>query len=265
MPIFMKQSKKYDKGILLLHGFSGAPESMGPLCEKLRLAGYKVRCPHLRGHGTTLEDMRKASWRDWLMDASHEYDELEKDCVHVAVGGLSLGGLIALHLASKKGADAVVAISTPIRYRLDMLAHLSSFIRFSKKIRKWPTKSKYVKSEIIGYDGFPEAKIYDLDRVNSIARGSLRRIKCPILTIQSKKDELVKRVSMQMIMDSVSSKVNEGVLLENSPHAATVGPEADFIAQRVLEFLERNLVGEKHSLLDIFKHREQKQGAVSLT
>ena len=53
-------------GCLLLHGFTGSPLHMRFLGEKLRDAGYTVYAPLLPGHGTSVEDMAKYGWKDWL-------------------------------------------------------------------------------------------------------------------------------------------------------------------------------------------------------
>ena len=44
-------------GVLVLHGFTGNPQSMRALAEAFAAAGFAVELPRLRGHGTTVEDM----------------------------------------------------------------------------------------------------------------------------------------------------------------------------------------------------------------
>lgn len=45
------------RGALVVHGFTGCPQSMRPLGEALAKAGFTVEVPRLPGHGTTPEDM----------------------------------------------------------------------------------------------------------------------------------------------------------------------------------------------------------------
>ena len=44
-------------GVLVLHGFTGNPQSMRGLAEAFAAAGFAVELPLLPGHGTTIDDM----------------------------------------------------------------------------------------------------------------------------------------------------------------------------------------------------------------
>ena len=43
--------------MLVLHGFTGNPQSLRPLAEAVADAGFTVDLPLLPGHGTAVEDM----------------------------------------------------------------------------------------------------------------------------------------------------------------------------------------------------------------
>ena len=45
------------RGALVLHGFTGNPQSMRGLALALADAGFSVEMPLLPGHGTQMEDM----------------------------------------------------------------------------------------------------------------------------------------------------------------------------------------------------------------
>jgi carboxylesterase len=239
------QEKKYDKGILLIHGFTGTPDNMRPLQDRFEWEGYKVANLPLKGHGTTPEDMRQANWRDWLSDSMREVENLQRECRKVAVAGLSMGGLIALIIAARMDVDAIVTISTPIRYRYELLAQFSPLIRFSNRIRKWPRASVNGTCMKIGYTAIPEAKLYDLHRLSMMAREQMQKVKCPVLVIQSKKDEVVRVASMDAILSGVSSNVKESILLERSPHTCVTGLESETVTTGAARFVNRVLGAEK--------------------
>ena len=44
-------------GALVLHGFTGNPDSMRGIAEALAGAGYHVEMPLLPGHGTVVDDL----------------------------------------------------------------------------------------------------------------------------------------------------------------------------------------------------------------
>ena len=57
------------QGVLVLHGFTGNPQSMRPLAEALAQEGYTVELPLWPGHGTAIEDMIPTRWSDYAGQA----------------------------------------------------------------------------------------------------------------------------------------------------------------------------------------------------
>ena len=52
-------------GVLVIHGFTGSPQSMRPIANACIAAGHTVEMPRLPGHGTTVDDMLTTDWDDW--------------------------------------------------------------------------------------------------------------------------------------------------------------------------------------------------------
>src|SRR5437660_1622383 len=99
-------------GALVLHGFTGNPQSMRGLAEALAGAGLAVELPLLPGHGTSIEDMLPTRWRDWSTAAEDVYAKLAGRSRRVVVAGLSMGGALAVWLATRPPEIAgVVAIN----------------------------------------------------------------------------------------------------------------------------------------------------------
>src|SRR3954465_8826214 len=86
-------------GVLLSHGFTGQPASMRPWAEALAAKGYAVELPRLPGHGTTWEELNTRTWADWYAELGMAFDRLLVTTDAVVVGGLSMGGALALRLA----------------------------------------------------------------------------------------------------------------------------------------------------------------------
>ena len=79
-------------GVLVVHGFTGNPQSMRPLAEAFAAAGFTVSLPLLPGHGTRIEDMLPTRWADWSTAAEQAYDELAARCervLHLEAGRLA--------------------------------------------------------------------------------------------------------------------------------------------------------------------------------
>ena len=93
-----------DIGVLLVHGYTGTPQSMRPWAE--HLAGAATRCalPRLPGHGTRWQDMNTTRWQDWYAEVDTAFGELRS-----AVAGLRRGdvhGRAARHQAGPRARAA---------------------------------------------------------------------------------------------------------------------------------------------------------------
>ena len=102
------------RGALVLHGFTGNPQSMRGLAQALADAGLTVELPLLPGHGTALEDMLPTRWEDWSGAAEAAYTELAARCDVLAVVGLSMGGTLAVWLAEHHPEIAALAVVNPL-------------------------------------------------------------------------------------------------------------------------------------------------------
>ena len=71
-------------GALVLHGFTGCPQSMRGLAQAFAAAGFTVELPRLPGHGTSVEDMTQYSWADWSAAAEAAYQDLAARCERVS-------------------------------------------------------------------------------------------------------------------------------------------------------------------------------------
>src|SRR4051812_24350152 len=93
------------RGVLLVHGFAGTPFEMRGLGEALAARGFTVSAPNLAGHGPDAANLKATSWTDWYAGVERAFDELSASCDAVAVCGLSLGGLLTLELARRRGRE----------------------------------------------------------------------------------------------------------------------------------------------------------------
>lgn len=104
-------------GCLLLHGLTSSVATVDALVPHLLARDIPYRLPVLRGHGGSPGDLAGVTWRDWYADASAALEDLLNECGRVVVVGLSMGGVVALHLAAERSAQicGVVAIAPALR------------------------------------------------------------------------------------------------------------------------------------------------------
>lgn len=230
-----------DTGLLLIHGFTGSVAHMRPLGDALADRGYTVMGINLPGHATTEADMARSGWQQWLNAAQNAAEELRRRCKTVAVAGLSMGGLLALLLAEAGKADACVTLSTPMATQNKLLA-LAGMLAWVQPRISWAPpeeRHKLLNGEFdYGYTGFPTRKAADLNRLIHMARGGLRKVRCPLLSVQSTGDETIWRGSADCILAGASSEVKQMLVLQKVPHVCTISTELPAIVSAMDVFLK---------------------------
>ncbi|MEM8950148.1 MAG: alpha/beta fold hydrolase [Pseudomonadota bacterium] len=102
-----------EKGVLLIHGLSDMPFAMRDLADAFAARCFLVRSLLLPGHGTRPGDLLQVTREDWVEAARFGVATLENEVDAVYVGGFSLGGLIATHLALDDPDIAGVFVFSP--------------------------------------------------------------------------------------------------------------------------------------------------------
>lgn len=234
-PLFLLGGKH---GVLLIHGFTGSPSEMGLMGEFLHNEGYTVLVPRLCGHGTTVEEMASTKWSHWYSGVEDGYHLLKQICDKITVIGLSMGGLLALKLASEHPVDKIVSLSTPIYIvdkRLDMLPIYRLFRNFMPKKRKKfaGIASKYN----VCYTATPLSSLSSLLDLIRHVDGLLPTIHTTILIIQGKHDHTVQPKSAVYIYDTIASLEKKILWLEKSGHIVTLDIERETVFREIAAFL----------------------------
>jgi carboxylesterase len=227
-------------GCLLIHGFSGSPPEMRPMGEYLAEKGLTVIGVRLAGHGTTPEDMARTGWRDWVASAEAGLRELEARCEQVFVAGLSMGGLITLHLAAHHSPDGIVVMSAPAyiadwRFRLLPLAQY--FIRWFTPDIESDLTDPEAENSLSAYPVLPVRCIVSLGQLMGLVRGELPQVKVPALVMQGEKDHHVPADSARIIFEELDAADKEIVWWPNSGHCITVDSEREAVWARAHEFI----------------------------
>lgn len=225
-----------DNGVLLLHGFTGTAAHMRKLADALAARGYTVRTINLPGHAATEEAMAKADWQQWLQAAKQASLEMMDELSVFTIGGLSMGGVLALLVAQQMKVDGCVAISAPMAARnrlLPLSGLLAPFVPRVAAKKPAGRRPGLDAAYDYGYSGFPTAKGADLNHLIRLARRNLFNINCPILCVQSDADESIWPGSADTILDGVSSEVRQRLSLSGVPHVCTISSGLNAITDAV--------------------------------
>lgn len=217
-------------GALCIHGFGSMPFEMEGVASALAALGCETSVPLLPGHGETPKAWDRSGFADWAGAVEREYDALLRRNDRVVVCGLSMGGLLSLHLGAVRKPAAVAAVAAPVYlYRfvpLEVSDWRLPFLPLLRGVRPlWPVPPASPESRRTapwkGYEGVVALNALSslMDGMRS-TRSKLHRLTAPIMTIHSPRDRTVPMSSSYTILAEVGSAVRRMEILpiENDPH-----------------------------------------------
>lgn len=227
-------------GVLVVHGFTGAPFGMRAIAEAVAAAGHDVELPRLPGHGTSIDDMLPTRWSDWVGEVAAALAALTARVEGVVLIGQSMGGSLAIHAAlTAPRTDAVVCINPLTRplgaEALEMIDDL-----LDDGIAVAPGEGSDVADPAaieVAYPGTPLAPLRSLmcDGVASIT-DRYHELTIPLRLFTSRQDHVVPVADSEHLAGTWGGRV-EHTWLERSYHVASVDYDRDLIIAETLTFL----------------------------
>jgi carboxylesterase len=227
------------RGALVLHGFTGNPQSMRGLALAMADAGFTVEMPLLPGHGTDISDMIPTRWKDWCRVAEDAYTELAARSDAVAVIGLSMGGTLAVWLAEHHLDVAALSLVNPMVTPpgADVTQLLEAMVEGGDEVAPGIGSDIAMEGAVeAAYGELPLQAALSLFEGVAEVEALLDSVSCPILLFTSTQDHVVDPKSSDVLASGVKGPV-ERVVLERSYHVATLDYDKDEIEARTVEFL----------------------------
>lgn len=228
--------------VLVVHGITSTPQSMGPLSEHLAALGYAVRAPLLPGHGRSVQDMIPTRYDDWAGAVHEAAQELRAGHDTVVAVGLSLGGALVTDLAGRHPelVDALVLINPgfaadDLRLRLLPLLQYAfpTFPGLADQIRRpGPPRE-------LAYDRLPLRPFASFVAQWPRLIADFAAVTQPVLLLRSAQDSLVSARSGRLFLDGVGSRDVTEVWLPNSGHVATLDYDQDIVLAETASFVVR--------------------------
>lgn len=232
-------------GILLIHGFSGSNRELLYLGNYLAKDGYRVAIPVLPGHGTNADDLAKTDHNDWFLKVKEAYNFLssEVDEREIIVAGHSLGGSLAINLASECKVNGLILLATPIRYPLYMRATVpvlrmlgvklpyDQFHFREEKLYDHPAV-KYIQQH---YSPIYAKSLDDVFRSLNEAYHNLESIDIAVKMIYSKHDQTVPPNQVELIKNKLRSEPDI-TWLDNSDHVIVIDAERQIVRDETMKF-----------------------------
>ena len=228
-------------GALVLHGFTGCPQSMRGIAERLAADGHTVELPLLPGHGTAVEDMVPTRFDDWLAAAEAVYLDLATRTERVVVVGLSMGGTLTATLAAKHPVAGIAVVNPQIVPAADSFHEMLQGT-LDAGIEVMPSIGGDIAKEgatELAYDGTPIAALLSLlTHCRTLVADLLPAITCPVLILNSPQDHVVDPGSSTRLAELVAGPV-ERVTLERSYHVATLDHDASLVEESISAFVAK--------------------------
>lgn len=224
---------------LCLHGLTSTPNEVRKIGEALLERGIAAVAPLLAGHGSSPSELVHVRYRDWLAQAEAHFVRLQERYASVFVVGSSLGGLLALDLATTQPVAALAIIGTPLRVesrRAPWVPLLKYFVRYYEKKDGADIRDEQAARKHIHYPVIPVRSIHELQRLQSRVRRRLHRVHAPILVAHGALDRVASPQNADEILRQVSSQEREHLLLASSGHVATVDVDSGVLAQAIADF-----------------------------
>jgi carboxylesterase len=187
--------------VLAFHGFAGTPKELRVVADAAARAGLAVRVPRLTGHTDNIRDLMNVTWEDWVAEARGLVDELaRRKNGKVIVAGLSLGALIATHIAANeptKVAGLVVLGHATWLHFTSFALPLLAFERLELFDNRFylPKDGSDIRDPIarrthLTYALNPIRSAIEVLRAGRVVQGELHRVTCPTLVIHGRLDRV---------------------------------------------------------------------------
>lgn len=239
--------ERADVGIIVIHGFTGNPRATRPLGEHLHREGFTVEVVRLPGHGTDVKDMSGTRYADWHGAVSALVDDLKGRCERIVLVGHSMGGTIALDIASARPDDitAVAAINATILDRTDIIARLAPLLQhvlpsLPRDLAGLPTNDVALQGiEEGAYAKVPAKPGVSLTSQFARIRAQLLDLTQPMLVAYSPQDHTVPPENSKAIPEYAASTDVTVVVCEDSYHVPMIDHDAEKLQDAITEFVAR--------------------------
>lgn len=233
---------KSDIGVLVLHGYTGAPGSVLPQAEFFASKGLNVELPLLPGHGTVISDMDKVSYKDWIDTVEKHYEILKKRTKYIFVFGLSMGGALSLYLAEKHQEIKGVILVNNALFINDFRTKFLWFIKHF--IHKVPAIANDIKSPGVkepAYDANPTKSAHEAMKLFSITKKNIFKVISPTLIFKSTEDHVIPVEVAEYTYDKINSEEKKLIYLNDSYHVATLDNDKDVINEVSYNFIQKTV------------------------
>jgi carboxylesterase len=247
-------------GILLIHGLGGTPVELRFIARGLARAGHTVNCCQLAGHCGTPEELRRSTWREWYASVEEAHDRLSQHCDTILAGGLSMGGILAIHLAQHRPQrvqglllyaptlkldgwsmpwhSVFLQYVRPLPIRLELeLTEREPYGLKDERVRRLVVNS--MQSGDSGAAGVFSTPMRSFAHFNCLVAAVKRRlgeVRQPALIVHPREDDIASLRNAQYLQARLGGLVDT-LVLDDSYHMVTLDQQRHIVADRTARFV----------------------------
>lgn len=185
-----------DRAIVLLHGYNDSPQTLRSPAAAFHAAGWTVYVPLLPGHGRSLSAFAASTAVDWIDAGRGAVREAMQRHRRVVVGGLSMGGAVALIIAAEVPEVRGAVLFAPFLAHSRRLGAMAALWPLLSVWTRYLTGGKSTRSirdpkareAIIAYRCSTPRLMRELKHVVRHARAALPAVRQPVFMAQSGDD-----------------------------------------------------------------------------
>ena len=232
-------------GCLLLHGLTSSLATVSNLVPYLEERGIPYGMPTLRGHGTRPEDLRGVTWHHWYADAERALDDLLERSKQVVVMGLSMGGVVALHLATQRPERLAGLVTVAAALQLQVTGRfLLPLLARSGRLAAVDARNAFADPSLAAgttnYAQAPISAVATLSAFGKLVERELPQVRVPLLTIYTPRDRVVVPAKALAIHERAGTPPAQKRLLAfpNSGHEMLQDRDHAAVCAAILAFIE---------------------------
>lgn len=236
--LFMGSGENGATGILMVHGFTGTPSEFRRVGYFLHEQGYTIQAIRLPGHGTSPEDMLLTEWTDWYKHVRDSFDTMATLCKSIIVMGHSMGGLLALRLATERQVAGIVSLATPIFLASRKTVFARPLQLLVKYVKKPAQTIPTLLDESCAYTKTPIRCVISLRKLLKKVKRSLSKVEAPVWIGQGEKDKVVLPRSAAYLYRKIGSSSKAVYYYPYTSHGMLLDQERERIYEDISAFIQ---------------------------
>lgn len=217
------------KALLLLHGFSSSPAVFRELMPAFS-AYDAVYCPVLPGHAESIERFATVTAEEWLSASENLTAEIIKKYSKLDVMGLSLGGLLGCHLATKFNLNHLYLLAPALylQFNIPVMARAVQVLH-TLGVRTLRNRAGNIQDSSLGELAYRQLPLKTIIAILNFIREYTAQIpSCPIDIFLGRHDKVVNSKKIAKLFRDISHANIHW--LENSAHVLPLDADRELIA-----------------------------------